>query len=213
MKVRGLRTLLFILGALAVAVGFALYKKSPEKELANDMKSQLTAEVTEETGVPSKPKTLKEVMSQNLKKQEEMVERKDFDDTVLGQERFYTEAEINEMSEEDFKALVLETENKLPKVSDIRKLPPGALHRTPAPVIQAGKDLGLLKEVLKVHESYERVVAPFYERCAKSAERPTPVRALCLTNLIQVKKKNNERINAADYPSDLIELSRMITDL
>jgi DNA polymerase-3 subunit epsilon len=73
--------------------------------------------------------------------------------------------------------------------------------------------LSFLKEVLKVHESYERVAAPFYERCAKNAERPTPVRALCLTNLIQVKKKNNERINVADYPSDLIELSRMITDL
>ncbi len=213
MKVRGLRTLLFFLGALAVAVGFSLYKKSPKNDLPNDMKSQLTTEVSQNESTPSKPKNLKDVIAGNLKKQEEIVERKDFEETLLAKERFYTEAEINDMTEEQFKALVQETENKLPKLSDIKKLPPAALHRTPAPVIQAGKDLGLLKEVLKVHESYERVVAPFYEKCAKNNERPTPVRALCLTSLIQVKKKNNERINSADYPSDLIELSRMITDL
>lgn len=213
MKLRGLRSLVFVLAAIAVAVSFALYKKDQKNDLANDMKSQLTTEEAAQTSAESKPKNLKDVLAGNLKKQEEFVERKDFDDTVLSQERYYTESEINEMTEEQFQTLLQETESKLPKISDIKKLPPGALHRTPAPVMQAGKDLGLIKEVLKVHESYERSASPFYEKCAKDAERPTPVRALCLTNLIQVKKKNNERINVSEYPSDLIQLSRMITDL
>lgn len=213
MKLRGLRTLIFIGIALAVAVGFSIYRSSHKNELANDIKNELTPEEAAENELSSKPKNLKDVIAGNLKKQEEMVERKDFDDSVLGQERFYTEAEINDMTETQFQELLKETENKLPRISDIKKLPPGALHRTPAPVMQAGKDLGLIKEVLAVHESYERSAAPFYEKCAKEKDRPTPVRALCLTNLIQVKKKNNERVNIAEYPTDLVELTRMITDL
>lgn len=213
MKLRGLRTLIFILIALGVVLGYSRYGKSPKNPLSNDRENELTQENSGPEGTSSKPKNLKEVMAANLKKQEEFVERKDFEGNLVAAERFYTENEINSMTEEEFQNLVKETERKLPKSSDIKKLPAGALHHTPVPVLQAGKDLGLLKEVLKVHESYDRVAAPFYERCAKNADVPTPVRALCLTNLIQVKKKYSEKINIAEYPNELVELSKMVTDL
>lgn len=207
MKVRGLSALVTVLVlALLVLVG-SRYLKSQKNVASDDMKSQLTPN-------EQKKKGLKEIIAGNLQKQEEMVERKDFDDTsLLVRERVYTEAEINNMSEVEFKALLVETEAKLPTVSDIKKLPPGALHHTPAPVMQAGKDLGLLKEVLKVHESYERVAVDFYKKCALTKERPMVVKALCLTNLIEIKKKNGEKLNLAAFPSDVVELTRLITDM
>ena len=214
MKVRGLSALVtvLVLGVLFL-VGFR-YLKSKDKFISDDMKSQLTAQNDAQTLAESKPKGLKAIIAGNLKKQEEMVERKDFDDsTLLVRERLYTEAEINEMTEEQFRELLRETEAKLPTVNDIKKLPPGALHRTPAPVMQAGKDLGLLKEVLKVHESYEREAIVFYEKCAKTIERPLPVKALCLTNLIEIKKKNGQKVNLSSYPKDVVDLTRLITEM
>lgn len=207
MKVRGLSALVTVLVlALLVLVG-SRYLNSQKNVASDDMKSQLTPNA-------QKKKGLKEIIAGNLQKQEEMIERKDFEDsTLLVRERVYTEAEINNMSEVEFKALLDETEAKLPTVSDIRKLPPGALHRTPEPVMQAGKDLGLLKEILKVHESYEREAALFYKKCALTKERPMSVKALCLTNLIEIKKKNGEKLNLAAYPSDVVELTKLITDM
>lgn len=207
MKVRGLSALVTVLAlALLVLVG-SRYLNSQKNIASDDMKSQLTPN-------EQKKKGLKEIIAGNLQKQEEMVERKDFEDSsLLVRERVYTETEINNMSELEFKALLVETEAKLPTVNDIRKLPPGALHRTPAPVMQAGKDLGLLKEILKVHESYERDATVFYKKCALTKERPMSVKALCLTNLIEIKKKNGEKLNLAAYPKDVVELTRLITDM
>lgn len=207
MKVRGLSALVTVLVlALLVLVG-SRYLNSQKNIVSDDMKSQLTPNEVKKKG-------LKEIIAGNLKKQDEMVERKDFDDaSLLIRERVYTEAEINNMSEVEFTALLNETEAKLPTVDDIKKLPPGALHHTPAPVMQAGRDLGLLKEVLKVHESYERVAVDFYKKCAQTKERPIAVKALCLTNLIEIKKKNGEKLNLAAYPSDVVELTRLITDM
>lgn len=205
MKLRGLSALI-TLAVLAIILLIANYGQKSRKNLAvDDIKSQLTPTTTD--------KSLKTVIEKNLEKQNEMVERKDFDDTILSKERSYTESEINEMSEPVFIDLLKATEVNLPKLSDLKKLPPGALHHTPAPVMQAGKDLGLLKEILKVHESYEPVAMDFYQRCAKNTERPTSVRALCLTNLVEIKKKNGESVNLKEYPAQLVELTKMITDL
>lgn len=210
MRIRGLTPSTFVLATATLVLLGTLFLRSQKPSLSDDMKSKLTSEKTLEKG----PRSLKTIIAGNLQKQQsEMQERKDFDDSeLLVRERVYTENEINSMTEEQFLSLVKETELKLPKLSDIKKLPPAALHRTPAPVMQAGKDLGLLKEVLKVHEAYEKIAVPMYQRCAKDSSTPTPVRALCLTDLIQYKKKNGEKIKA-DYPATLIDLTKMITDM
>lgn len=214
MKVRGLSALMTVLTLAVLLLVGSRYLKSKNSVTSDDMKSQLTPNDERQNTANPAQKGLKAIIAGNLKKQEEMVERKDFDDSsLLVRERVYTESEINEMSETQFIALLAETESKLPTVNDIRKLPPGALHRTPAPVIQAGKDLGLLKEVLKVHESYEREAQVFYKKCALTVERPTSVKALCLTNLIEIKKKNGEKLNLAAFPADIVALTKLITDM
>lgn len=218
MKVRGLSALMTVLVLAVLLLVGSRYLKSQNSAVSNDIKSQKNelGAPNEETqkSADNKPRGLKAIIAGNLKKQEDMQERTDFDDsTLLVRERVYTENEINEMSEVQFRELLKETESKLPTIGDIRKLPPGALHRTPAPVMQAGKDLGLLKEVLKVHESYEKDALVFYEKCAKTKERPMPVKALCLTNLIEIKKKNGEKINLSAYPTEVVELTKLITEL
>jgi hypothetical protein len=213
MKLRGLTAILTAASLGIVVLLLSHYFKV--KDSPPEIKSQLTNSNEIEGQKPRGPtfQNLKSVIAKNLEKQSEMVERKDFDDSLLVQERFYTENEINEMTEPQFKSLLKDIELKLPLLSDLKKLPPGALHTTPAPVMQAGKDLGLIKEILKVHESYEREALVFYESCAGNAERPTPVRALCLTNLVIIKKKNGERVNLKSYPAQLVELTKMVTDL
>lgn len=185
---------------------FIKHKKDRDLIALNEAKSKLTEEV------PKEKSSLKDLIKKNLSKQEEIAQNQVGGADLLTKERTFTEAEINEMTEEQFVLLLKDTERKLPKVSDIKQLPPGALHITPPIVIQAGRDLGVIKEILKVHESYERVASPFYKSCAKSEEAVTPVRALCLTNLIEIKKKNGESLNLKEYPDQLVQLSKLVTE-
>jgi hypothetical protein len=209
MKLRGFSPSTAVLAIATLILLGSLLLKSKKFFVSDDMKSKLTSENT----LNNPSKSLKNLIASSIKKKEEMTERVDFnDENLLVRERFYTEKEINDMSEEEFKLLVKETELKLPLLSDIKKLPPEALHRTPAPVMQAGKDLGLLKEVIKVHESYIDIAALMYERCSKNNLRPISVRALCLVNFIQYKKKYGKTINKADYPKELVDLIKIITD-
>lgn len=132
---------------------------------------------------------------------------------VLPEKRNFTEEEITELSEDQFTELLKETKNKLPTLSDMKELPEDAIHHTPAVLVQAGQDLGLIKEILKVHESYERLATHFYKSCAKDEEGATAVRALCLTNFMEIKKKNNESLDLKEYPKRLVELSKMVTGI
>lgn len=217
MKLRSFRTIILLVVVASILALGILILNSRKEPTSNEIKNQLTKENLKEK---APPKGLKAIIAKSIEKQQEMAENKDamtersdFSSPLIKQERFYTEQEINEMTEPQFQELLKSTESKLPKLSDIKKLPAGALHRTPELIMEAGRNLGLLKEVLKVHENYERTALKFYDTCAQSKERPTPVRALCLTNLIEIKKKNNEKINKSLYPAELLELTKMITDL
>lgn len=194
---------------ILIGVGIFLnHKKDRELIALNETKSQLTDGET----TPRKA-SLKDLIKKNLEKEQATPLADPAAENVLLRERTYTEAEINQMTEPQFMQLLEDTQRKIPKQSDLKKLPSQALHRTPSIVLQAGRDLGVIKEVLKVHESYERVAAPFYKTCAKNDEGVTPVRALCLTNLIEIKKKNGENLNLKEFPNQLIELSKMVTEL
>ncbi len=173
-----------------------------EIALTDEIQNKSTSEISKD----------KNEIKPTLEASSEMTERVDFDSSVLVQERFYTEKEIAEMTEDQFENLLKEIEMRLPKLSDIKKIPAEALHRTPAPVLQAGKELGLIKEVLKLHESYDQKAGLFYQTCAMNTESPTPVRALCLTNLVEIKRKNGEKIDKKLYSKEILELAKMVTD-
>lgn len=137
----------------------------------------------------------------------------DLEQTLLAKERFYTESEIKAMTQEEFVQTLNDIERKLPNISELRKLPDEALHHTPAPIIHAGKEIGLIQEILDIHPSYESKALEFYERCITNKESPTPVRALCLTNLIGINNKNGIETPMKKYPQELIDLAKMIIDI
>ena len=140
----------------------------------------------------------------------EMLEDRGFNVSDL---KNYTEEEIKNMSEENFANLISEVERRLPKKSDIKKIPEQALHHTPPLIIEAGRNLGLIKEVLNEHQTYEKKALDFYEKCASTEETPTTVRAICLTNLVVINNKNGKKISTNKYPKEIVDLSKIVTDL
>lgn len=191
-------------------------KKTANSKIIDLTKKELITPAQIDSELPSdKPKTLKEAIANKLKTENQM--NKDVPlppgSNMLTRERFYTQEEINSMTIDDFKNMLVDTERRLPKKADLKELPPEALHNTPAIIIEAGRNLGAIKEVIKVHENYALEAIPFYSKCSKNDETPTTVRALCLTNLILLKKKSNQKINVNEYPKELIKLTKMVTDI
>lgn len=210
-------TLLRFSGLALLILGLVLFsmsknQKKKELELADleiTQEVSLTNSAVEKNEKPS----LKDLIKKNLEAQEKSVVENEANKPILLKKRNYTEAEIQNMSLQEFKDLLSTTEANLPTIADIRKLPPGALHHVPEPVIQAGRDLGLLKEVLAVHPNYTEEANTLYENCSEKDELPQSVRALCLTNLIQNKKAQGEKLNLSLYPKEIVELSKLVIDI
>ncbi len=204
MKNNGFKPIYVYIFAIAILAfgGFYLNSKSE-----NEKKNSLT-KIIEKT-----PLKLGQVIQKNLEKNEEMHEIKMDAKSVLTMERIYTQEEIDRMNETEFKNLLLEIEHKLPKKSDLKKIPEQALHHTPAAIIEAGRNLGLIKEIIKVHKNYETMALDFYHNCTKNEETPTTVRAICLTNLVVINRLNGNKFNTNGYPKELVDLSKIVTDL
>ena len=152
-------------------------------------------------------------LSQIIAKNEEMHEVNMQANSVLTMERNFTQDEINRMSENEFKAVLADIERKLPKKSDLKKIPEQALHHTPPVIIEAGRNLGLIKEIIKVHKSYETFALDFYQDCTKNEDNPTTIRAICLTNLVVINRLNGNKFSTDGYPKDIVDLSKIVTDL
>lgn len=205
-------TLVFLLLA-SILAGISIYLNTHKKSLSNESKNQLTAPdgQKKKDSRPVKLEKWRSFFNRSGISKEQISNPEQ--PPVITQERFYTEKEIQNMSKEEFRSLLLETESRLPTLSDIKNVPAGALHRTPEPILNAGKNLGLLKEILNAHPDYETSALGFYENCARNGSRPTPVRALCLTNLVEIKKKNHQPLNLKEFPVQVVDLARLITDL
>ena len=209
-----------LLSLALILAGVSMYLNHKKNRSLNATKNQLTLENNlknspENTPVDSTTtqtiaaETHSTPLDQSVSNQTEAEVKNDF----ITKERQYTEIELSQMSELQFTELLKETQRRLPKLSDIKKIPEGALHHTPELVMEAGRNLGVIKEVLKSHESYEKVALPFYFECAKNEEGSTPVRALCLTNLIELHRKIKKPLNLKEFPSQVVELSRLVTDI
>lgn len=207
MKLKEFSLPLTLLVIAALLAGTSIYLNTRKKNALKESKSQLTAPKNPKNAPKfEKIKSLFHPLHQKPKNQNST-------EPVLTLERFYTEAEIKSMTAQGFDELLLDVERRLPTLADIKSVPAGALHRTPETIMLAGKDLGLIKEVLNAHENYSDRALVFYDNCAKNDQRPTPIRALCLTNVVEMKKRFSMHINLKDYPAQVIDLAKMITDI
>jgi type III secretory pathway component EscV len=203
------------LGLLSLALilaGISMYLNHKKNRASNEIKSQLTQDLTLKNTAEEKTISA-ESHSTPLSQTSTNETNPAAKDDLVSQERVYSEIELSQMTENQFSELLKDTQRRLPKLSDIKKIPEGALHHTPELVLEAGRNLGVIKEVLKTHENYEKLAVPFYVECAKNEEGSTPVRALCLTNLIEIHKKIKKPLNLKEFPSQVVELSRLVTDM
>lgn len=134
------------------------------------------------------------------------------DDTMLAKERIYTENEIEHMSRAEFQHTLLDIKRKLPVVSELKKIPEAALHHTPSIVLKAGRDISVVAEVAARHPEYEIDALNFYDTCARNPQGVTTVRALCLTNIIEINNKNKQTTDLSIYPKEIVDLSRMVIE-
>ena len=136
----------------------------------------------------------------------------DLDDTMLANERIYTQSELEHMTRAQFQHTLLDIKRKLPKISDIKKIPAHALHHTPSIVLKAGRDISVVAEVTALHPEYEIDALNFYDSCARNPQGVTTVKALCLTNIIEINNKNKQTTELASYPKEIVDLSKMVIE-
>lgn len=189
-----------IIFGLAIILILAIRQYQPAEEKVIQKAQKITSK-------------LQIILNKNIEKIKNKEQAEASSHELLTAERLYTEDEIQNATEAQFAVILNDTEARLPTMKDIKQLPSGSLHHIPALILEAGRNLGVIKEVIKFHPEFEQSVIPLYKNCALSEIRPTPVRALCLTNLIEVSKKNHLSLNLKQFPSHIVELTKLVTDM
>jgi len=116
---------------------------------------------------------------------------------------------IDDLTVETFTVLTDKTLKEMPLKSDLQNLKSSdEAHHYPEPVIRAGQQLGLIKEILVKRPELEEQGAVFYQKCASEDKAITSVRALCLTNLAKYKATRGEMIDMSKYPERVVELAQ-----
>jgi len=181
-----------------IAVFVFIYKFNnrfiSKSEEALNSTDQIQKEKPTETGIASKIK-LNEMESPPQKSM------------TLGNTE--SELSIDDLTVETFTQLTEKIFADMPLRNDLQNLKSsGEAHHYPEPVIRAGHQLGLLKEILVKRPEFEEQGAVFYQKCASEEKAITSVRALCLTNLAKYKATHGEMIDMSKYPERVVELAQ-----
>ena len=107
----------------------------------------------------------------------------------------------------ELSAALDEASRSLPTMAELRKLPAGALHRTPAPVMKANAAIGQVAEALEREPARAGEGLAFYGDCARRADVATSVRALCLTKMRQLSKSSGLPAVEDGIAADVKDLS------
>jgi len=191
------KKMLYIFLFILVALGAFLTNRFSSKP-------QIFSEKTE-SKIQQKAVNFKQAFERKILADKQQIQN---NQPLITRERQYTEKEIEMMSEGQFKDLLSEVKRKLPKKTELKTIPAHALHTTPPVIMEAGKNLGLIKEILFLHPQYQDEAIIFYEECAKDESSPTTIRALCLTNLSQFKKNTNFK----NFPKEIVDLAKIVME-
>jgi hypothetical protein len=91
-----------------------------------------------------------------------------------------------EMTSEDFDRTLEETQKIIPTLQKLQTLSQEEIHHTPVLLLEAGKKLGEIAEILHVQPHFASQAISFYRTCARESQYPNSVRALCYSNLKQL---------------------------
>lgn len=140
-------------------------------EKASAVRSEPTAPVRQEqsglTGAPAQKEKLNDLLSANLPQPEQR---------TIG---------FHEKIDNFFM--------KTPRLDSLKALLPSEIHDTPAPVLQAGRDLGEMREYFLTHHHDINVELSFYLKCSQQKDFFDSARALCAARASQLFLKMTGR--------------------
>lgn len=100
----------------------------------------------------------------------------------------------------------------VPIQRDLQKLTGEQAHHSPSVVMEVGMRLGKIKKQVKLNQDFSAKASVFYESCAQKKGAMTPVRGLCLANLIYLKKDSGEDLNLETFPKDVRALAKQASE-
>lgn len=95
----------------------------------------------------------------------------------------------------------------MPTKATLSSLSAKEVHHTPEVIIKSGRRLGTLKAQLKLNSEFIPEAIRFYEECSTLESSPTPIRAICLANLVYLKEKDGELVDGSIYPKKVVDLA------
>lgn len=100
---------------------------------------------------------------------------------------------------------------KVPRRESLKKLAPSEMHDTPAPVLQAGKELGKMHEYFLTHDHGINVELDFYLKCSQQKDFFDSARALCAARASQLfLKMTGHRISPKIFDDRIAALKDQI---
>jgi hypothetical protein len=106
---------------------------------------------------------------------------------------------------EQFAKKVETTLENLITVEQYRAAAMKNVHTTPREMIQAGAQIGDIAEMMEENPEFLEQGMQFYEKCMEGNTYPTPIRALCYSNLKQIHA-DRPSLSSASVPEDVKRL-------
>jgi len=116
-----------------------------------------------------------------------------------------------------FRELAVDVLRALPVKQDLKNLNEHEVHDTPKILLEAGKELGRVAEILNSNPRLIKEGAKFYRSCVGTAKFPSSVRALCLFHHSRMRTQlAGEGVDIAgldseqNIPSEIRELAHLL---
>lgn len=118
------------------------------------------------------------------------------------------ESEGEKWEAEFFNNYLDETLESLPNLDQLKGLKNKDVHHQPGIVMEAGLRLGKIKKQVKMNQDFGPKAMEFYSKCAAKKKSFTPVRGLCLANLMIMSKQKGQTVDTSSYPEPVVEMAK-----
>jgi hypothetical protein len=127
--------------------------------------------------------------------------------------KLYTRAEMKKLSIVEFRQILSEASNILPKKKNYPAAKPGEVTTIHSHWQDAGASLHEIAQIMNVNKNYTYKGLKFFRSCAKDRTIMTEFAAICFTHFSVFHKYNKlGKINKDEFPQDVVNLSSVVLD-
>lgn len=117
---------------------------------------------------------------------------------------------IKSIETDEFSGFLMKMYSAIPTIDELRNLSLEESHNYPNPLIETGRNMGLLVDLIKGNKDYLKEAIGFYSKCSKRDRFPKSVRALCLANLLKYSKGSDYHPDLSLYPHRVLEMVKIM---